>query len=144
MTKRNGYSTRQRRHILDLLTASRAAHMTVEEIMSALKERGRPVGRTTIYRYLESLAAQGLVRKYQSSGGSSACFELLENRAACAEHFHFKCTACGQLFHLECHYLEDMADHLLSDHQLSIDSARTVLYGTCGPCTSLAIRQKEK
>ncbi len=142
VAERIGYNTRQREKIMDVLLENKGRHMTVDELVYRLKENGVPVGVTTVYRYLELLEKQGLVRKYSAADGGSACFEYLPDPSSCTEHFHFKCTGCGKLYHVDCSYLNDLEAHLKQEHHLRIDNSKTVLYGLCSGCSREKGEQK--
>ena len=103
--------------------------------MRHLQDNETPVGTATVYRTLEQLVEEGIVRKYVLDGKSSACYQFLSGEPhACTEHFHLKCTQCGQLFHVSCDYLNQLGEHLLEHHGFVIDHTKTVLYGLCAAC----------
>ena len=104
--------------------------------MRHLQDNETPVGTATVYRTLEQLVEEGIVRKYVLDGKSSACYQFLSGEPhACTEHFHLKCTQCGQLFHVSCDYLNQLGEHLLEHHGFVIDHTKTVLYGLCAACS---------
>lgn len=125
------YSTIQRRHILEFLSESGGRHLTAEEVFLALREKGHEVGRATVYRYLDKLTEDGVLRKYPRLDGSGAAYEY----CGCGEgHPHLKCDSCGELTHLECPGLPLFFQHVVEDHEFEIDPARAVFHGTCGKC----------
>ncbi|MFR3812652.1 MAG: Fur family transcriptional regulator [Ruminococcus callidus] len=128
------YKTKQREYILAFLQNSAGRHITVAELVRHLQDNETPVGTATVYRTLEQLVEEGIVRKYVLDGKSSACYQFLSGEPhACTEHFHLKCTQCGQLFHVSCDYLNQLGEHLLEHHGFVIDHTKTVLYGLCAP-----------
>ncbi len=128
------YKTRQREQILAFLMQCGDRHLSAEEVAAHMKEQGNPVGKSTVYRYLDKLVEQGLVRKYYLQAGQGACYQYWEDGKSCREHFHLKCTGCGKLIHVECNYLDEVALHLLEHHGFSVDNTKTVLYGFCKEC----------
>ena len=103
------YKTKQREYILAFLQNSAGRHITVAELVRHLQDNETPVGTATVYRTLEQLVEEGIVRKYVLDGKSSACYQFLSGEPhACTEHFHLKCTQCGQLFHVSCDYLNQL------------------------------------
>ena len=66
---RGAYNTRQKRELLNFLQERSMQHFSVDEVVFELQDRGEKIGRSTVYRYLELLAEQGSVRKYQSVQG---------------------------------------------------------------------------
>ena len=45
-----------------------------------------------------------------------------------------KCSGCGRLIHVECGYLDELAQHVLEHHGFVISPEKTVLYGLCDKC----------
>jgi len=128
------YQTKQRNQILGYLMKNKDRHITADEIMSALNRDKPSVGRTTVYRYLDKLVSQDVVRRYFIEEGKSACYQYMEQNGACNQHYHLKCVDCGQLLHLECEYLVGIDSHIKDHHDFHVDHAKTVLYGQCGHC----------
>ncbi|MBP0966013.1 MAG: transcriptional repressor, partial [Oscillospiraceae bacterium] len=94
-------------------------------------------GAATIYRQLEKLEQDGLVRRYTLDDRGSACWQYGGAEAkegTCRSHFHLKCTECGSLIHLDCGHLHEIAHHVEADHGFYIDPSRTVFYGICAKC----------
>jgi Fur family ferric uptake transcriptional regulator len=88
------------------------------------------IGQTTIYRHLERLAAEGLIRKYVLDGGS-ACYQYSGNSR---EQYHLVCEICGGLIHVNCDFLDKIGRHFLKRHDFQINMLKTVFYGTCKKC----------
>ena len=63
---RGQYNTRQKREMLGFLQRHDLEPYSVDELVFCMQEQGEKIGRTTVYRYLEQLAEQGSVRKYQN------------------------------------------------------------------------------
>lgn len=133
MPQSREYKTRQRGLILDCLVQNRGGHITADDVTRYLKEQGAPVGRTTVYRYLEKLVAEGVVQKFSAGPGGSACFQY-NGCGGEHNHFHLKCVDCGKLIHLDCDHFLEVERHILKEHGFSIDNCRTVLYGHCEDC----------
>lgn len=134
MNAATSYKTKQRDQILDCLIKNKDRHITADEIRLTLNEEKSLVGKTTVYRYLDKLVSQGIVRKYLVEGGKSACYQFMERNNVCNNHFHLKCVDCGELFHLECNYLGELDSHIRDHHDFHVDNSKTVLYGQCGSC----------
>ena len=69
---------------------------TLDELHSALVERGHPTDFSSVFRAAEKLAAAGIVRKLLLDDGR-ARFEL-----SSAHHDHLYCTRCHQLVPVRC------------------------------------------
>ena len=64
MAQSEGYKTKQRDHILQFLIENQSRHVTVDDVVDHLKQSGNPVGKATVYRYMDKLVNQGDVRKF--------------------------------------------------------------------------------
>lgn len=128
------YNTRQRALILEFLKEN-SAHVSARDIASHLQEQGVKVGIATIYRSLDRLCEQGVVRKFVIDERSGACFQYASG-AECNEHFHLKCISCGRLIHMDCDFLSQMEEHILKEHGFVVSSGKTVIYGKCSDCAS--------
>ena len=135
MAERSKYKTRQSEFLLKYLKSRAGEHVTAGDVCAYFKRQGLPVGQSTVYRRLENLVDEGVIKKYALTGGS-ACFEYVgEDACEGPDHcFHCKCTGCGRLIHLHCEDLEEIQEHLLEEHGFRIDPMRTVFYGLCEDC----------
>lgn len=90
---------------------------TVASLKSFFGTQSVSIGTATIYRQMEKLIEDGLVRKYTLEGEESACYEYVGTSCSQAvPHFHCKCEKCGQLIHLSCDELSSIRKHLLEHH----------------------------
>lgn len=127
------YNTKQKKQMEEIIASVGDKHFTAEDILEKTKEQGKSVGLTTVYRHLDKMVKDGVLRKYLSHAGESACYQATGN---CCEHFHLRCTQCGKLFHLSCRSLEVINDHVLNQHGFSIDPSKTVFLGICKECAT--------
>jgi len=136
MSIRPRYKTKQRDVLIDYFKTIPGKHVTAGEVVNVLLERGDGIGQATVYRHLESLVNEGILKKYLIDGNSPACFEYVEE----AEHleggtcFHCKCEKCGKLIHVNCVELMEIQKHLSWHHGFQMDPYRTVFYGLCEDC----------
>lgn len=129
-----GYNTRQKEYILNFLKNNESKAYTSDALWNELKKEGISVGKTTVYRFLESLSQAGKVKKIKLDDNKSVCYEFLKED--CNEHYHLKCVGCGELIHTDCSILSKMKDHFLSEHGFKVDNVKTVIYGRCEKCGS--------
>lgn len=132
---RGEYNTRQKREILAFLKRHDLEPYSVDDLVFEMQEQGEKIGRTTVYRYLESLAEQGRVRKYQNAQGVTQ-YQHFEDHESCDAHFHMMCKACGRLYHVNCDLMDALAKHIQSDHNFKLDARETILVGTCARCAA--------
>ncbi len=129
------YKTKQRDMILEELKKQGSRHLTVDDVILILHESGNDVGKSTVYRYLEKLSQEGIVKKYTVDGERSVCYQYLHSHKACSNHYHLKCEKCGKLIHMECETVDRLAEHILEHHNFHLNGAKCVFYGVCENCT---------
>ena len=136
MNNSKTYNTKQKSEVLDFLIKHSGEHFTVDDLTAKLSDSGINIGKTTVYRHLEKLTENMQVRKYEISKNDAACYEYLgdESENSCRTHYHLKCTSCGKLFHIDCHTLSAINEHILSSHGFRVNSVQTVFYGVCAEC----------
>lgn len=129
------YNTRQKQIILDCLKENSHRLLTCDEISDILKASGTPVGKATLYRFLDSLVLSGDARKLSDDSKKCAAYQLIDKEMDCHSHMHLKCTDCGKLIHLGCDFMSGVGEHILEHHQFRIDNSRTVIFGLCSACS---------
>lgn len=85
MTQRN---TAQRRLVLQAVRQL-DTHPTADEIFAHLRQGGSGLGRATVYRNLNVLCAQGLVRRVRLTDAPDRFDFTLR------PHYHLRCRRCG-------------------------------------------------
>lgn len=130
-TKRR-YSTKQESLIINFFERNKDAQFTADEVCDSIRCDG--ISRATIYRRLERLVDDGVLIKFSFDGKSSSCYKYCIDEHTSGSTCHFICTKCKNVQHVDCHLLEGLQNHLFCDHNLNIDSTRTVFYGVCGGC----------
>ena len=50
------------------------------------------------------------------------------------EHLHLKCVSCGCIIHLECAFMDEIAEHVLKDHGFTLQCKNSIIYGLCREC----------
>ncbi len=130
------YKTKQRDMVLGCMMESKNEHVTAEDLIIRLRQKGTPVGKSTVYRFLNVLVDEGVIRKYLVAEGTPACYQYMDNHEACKNHYHLKCTVCGELLHINCNLLDQIEETLLSLFDFQIDNGKTVLYGKCKNCAN--------
>ena len=96
--------THQRQAIWDELYAS-DEHRDAEEIYLALYNSGLKVSRATVYRTIDVLVKNNLVRKLDLGDGRAR----YENKMDTAHHDHLICVQCGKI--------EEFMDNVIENRQ---------------------------
>ena len=129
------YNTKQKQIIYNFLSENSSELLTCDEILDGLKQQSTPVGKATLYRFLDMLVSSGDARKVMDESKKSAAYQLLDKEMNCDGHMHLKCTSCGSLVHLGCDFMHSVGEHILKHHEFRIDNSRTLIYGLCNKCS---------
>lgn len=129
------YKTKQKDLILQSMQNLPNQHITAEALAALLREGGEDIGLATVYRNLDKLVQEGLVLKYTLPNGMRACYQYMDNCKTAHLHFHLLCTQCGNIQHLECGEMDELAAHMLAQHHFTLDDKKTVFYGICATCS---------
>lgn len=136
--KNTNYSTEKRTKILDYLKDHEDMDVTVKEIEYALKEKHNlTVNITTIYRYLDKLAAEGTVLKHTDESGKTSTYQYIIPNSECNSHLHMKCSNCGRIYHMDCSFMKDFERHIYEHHKFTLECTKSMLYGICEGCASI-------
>ena len=131
------YKTNSRTRIMEYLQLNKDRTVSAADIESHLTDENNPVNKTTIYRYLDKLEADGNIIKYASEKGDKTTYQYVEREHKCDEHLHLKCTGCGAIIHLDCVFMDEIAEHVKKDHGFRIQCKNSVVYGLCDRCQKL-------
>lgn len=130
---RGEYNTRQKRELLSFLKNHDLQHYSVDDLVFEMQQQGEKIGRSTVYRFLETLSEQGSVRKYQNSRGMTL-YQHVEHSAECDAHFHLMCRECGKLYHVSCDLMNSLTSHIFDHHHFKLNPRETTLVGVCARC----------
>lgn len=132
-----GYKlTRQRKVILDVLSASRE-HLTAEEIHRQVQSRCPDLNLVTVYRNLNLLAGLEIIGRVDFGDGR-ARFE-----ARADHHHHLFCLKCGRVIEIAtCPACADAS--LASNHQFRVTGHRFEVYGYCADCELMRGKQERR
>lgn len=129
-------NTRQKSLILRYIRERQDSHVRAEDIISDLNANEEQVGKTTVYRVLKTLEAEGKIRKYTLSEKSPACYQYSGSHPECRYHYHLMCSQCGKLIHFNSVLMEQVAEEIMEKEDFTVDESKTVFYGCCSECRS--------
>lgn len=138
MARSDGYNTRTRQLILDYLINNCQHAVSASNILEHLEAQGASPNPTTVYRYLDKLAGEQRIMKYVADKGERAVFQYVDEGRHCREHLHLKCVQCGRIYHLDCHFMDEVRAHLMAEHGFTLQCEGSVLYGLCRHCAQNA------
>lgn len=128
------YKTKTKACILAYLQQHKHRTIGTKEIFQHLAEQGLSVNLSTVYRNMDNLLNDGVVKKLQDIKGDAALYQYLEQGSGCREHLHIQCLTCGKLVHLGCGMEKNFAEHIKLHHEMELDLHASVLYGVCQSC----------
>lgn len=123
--------TRPRVAVLEALTAD--PHLRADQVIGVVRRDGE-VSSQAVYDVLNTLSAQGLLRRIQPRG-SVARYELESGD----NHHHVVCRSCGRVTDVECATGEAPCLDLpetTSLHGFTVDEAEVTWWGQCPVCTT--------
>ncbi len=123
------YNTQQKKLLIDFLRANKEQSFSADEI--ALKIS---VGKSTIYRLITELAANGMVKKFNREGERGFFYQFINDDGECDCHFHMKCTDCGKILHMAEKASEDIINDIFAKESFVADKSRTIIFGKCFEC----------
>ena len=124
------YNTKQKDAIKTLIEA-KTVDFSAKEICQELADEN--VSQATVYRTIDQLAEQGRLKKIAAEHGE-ARYQYLDD---CLEsgHCYLKCDQCGQIEHVDCHIVSELASHIQDEHGFVTNPHDITLAGTCKNCT---------
>ncbi len=128
---RESYKTKQKDIVARFFYENEGC-FKVEDIYNSIISGGEKIGKVTVYRRVEKLLEEGVIRKF-TDDKNAAYYRLVESKN-CNRHFHLKCVKCGNITHLDCNEMEGIFKHIKEEHKFAVNASITVLYGLCGKC----------
>ena len=122
------YKTKQRDEILKVIQEFKGDFL-VKDLYVAMQEK---IGLSTIYRMVDKLVGEGLLRKSIGLDGLTY-YQYLES---CSEenHFYLKCRNCGEVKHVDCNCIVEFVQHACMEHGYVLDTQNIVFLGLCYKC----------
>jgi len=121
--------TRQRAAITAAL-ADATGFRSAQELHAALRSAGDPVGLTTVYRTLQSMAETGAVDVLRTNDGES----LYRQCETARHHHHLVCRTCGRSVEVQGRAVERWAERVAAEHGFRDISHTVEIFGTCAGC----------
>lgn len=133
MQETHSYRTKQKQLVLSFLAANPNMQYSAKEIAESIKKEAE-IGESTVYRLIKKLTESGQIRRFSGKNGKSVVYQYAGQNGHCHEHFHLKCTNCGEFIHLDCKAVKSFEKHCFQHHGFMIDPMKTVFYGLCAFC----------
>ncbi|KQB86860.1 Fur family transcriptional regulator [Corynebacterium lowii] len=122
-------NTKQRAAVVEALV-SLNNFASAKTIHHELTERGTPVGLSTVYRTLQSLADIHAVDVLSVAGGESLYRHCLSED----HHHHLVCTQCGSTKEIDGGPVERWAQEVATHYGFALTGHDAEIYGLCPAC----------
>ncbi len=119
--------SKQREIILETLSEN-VVHPTAEYLWEKVKEKEPKISLATLYRNLNKLAQNGIIKKIEGLGTSSH-FDHNTHK-----HYHFICIKCGEVFDVSAEVAPDIIERTQALTDFTIESHDVVFTGICKNC----------
>lgn len=128
MKNTDTYNTKQKDIIYNVIKKY-DKEFTVKDIYNKVKDS---TGLTTVYRLIDKLTNDGIIKKYVKDD-NTIYYQYLEE---CDKnnHFFLKCDNCGKLIHIDCNCVKDLFSHILKEHKFIPKDKQVVINGICDKC----------
>lgn len=124
MLKRN---TIQRQLVIDAVR-SLANHPTADEVYNAISITHPNISKGTVYRNLNSLSDEGLLKRIQIANSADRFDHHLP------PHYHIECLKCGCFKDIEMPYLNELDSRIEELTGYNLISQDIVFKGVCQSC----------
>jgi Fur family ferric uptake transcriptional regulator len=121
--------TWQRTAVREALSA-REGFVSAQELHTALKATGSPIGLATVYRALADLAVDGDADSLQSSDGEN----LYRACVSAGHHHHLICRSCGRTVEIEADAIEQWAADVAGRNGFHDPQHVVDVFGLCEAC----------
>jgi len=122
-------ATRQGDAVWSVLSDS-DAFSSAQDLHARLREEGRQVGLTTVYRHLQVLADAGAVDVLRRADGET----LYRRCASERHHHHLVCRRCGRTVEIEGPEIEAWTAAVAAEAGFSDVDHTVEISGTCSDC----------
>ena len=118
--------TPQRQEVWDEICATKE-HRDAEDIYNSLRKRQTNVSRATVYRTIDILVKNNLVRRLDLGDGRSR----FENKMGIAHHDHIVCLDCRKIVEFMNEDIEEIQEQVAKEMGFEIVRHVHQLFGRC-------------
>ena len=134
MKNTQSYKTRLKSLILAAFTKKEDGLLSAADIYRILTDEGVSLNLTTVYRNLDAMTQDGVLMRFSDKESGRAMYKYSGEGGGCRSHIHMKCTKCGEIVHLDCHFMKMLAAHAQEEHGFLLSCEQSMLYGICKKC----------
>ena len=131
--RQRGYRLTRPREAVFHALATAGGHLTAEAIADRVGATGDAINLASVYRSLAVLEEVGLARESRLGEGGRR-WELAHPDA----EFHLVCDRCGRVVHHGGELVDQVRNHLATEHGFTAEAVTLVVHGTCARCAGAA------
>lgn len=105
-----------------------AKHSTVDEIYEEIHKNYQNIGKGTVYRNLNILAEEGLIRKVEIPNGP----DIFDH--TCEDHYHVRCIKCGEVSDVQMDVIPDLMGRINDRMGVEFIDFDILFKGICVTC----------
>lgn len=123
--------TRQQVAVAEMLSSVNE-FTSAQDLHARLRASGNSVGLATVYRSLQSMAADGAIDVLRTDDG-----EAVYRNCGTSHHHHIVCRECGKAIEVEGPAVEKWADAIAAEYAFADVSHQFEIFGVCPECQKL-------
>jgi Fur family ferric uptake transcriptional regulator len=117
---------------VDAVLAELEGFHSAQDVHARLRASGDPIGLSTVYRAVQTLADEGRLDSVITGG------ETLYRRCSPSHHHHLRCRCCGRTVEVEGPAVERWAGRVAAEHGFADVRHTLEIVGTCADCAAAA------
>ncbi|MEE1357380.1 MAG: transcriptional repressor [Clostridia bacterium] len=134
MKSTQSYKTKLKTQILMAFREKSDGLLSASDVYGILCGKGETLNLTTVYRNLDTMTRDGVLMRFSQERTGKAMYKYSGDEGGCRAHLHMKCTECGAIVHLDCHFMSEIAAHAKEAHGFVLSCEKSMLYGICSDC----------
>ncbi|MGP1587066.1 MAG: Fur family transcriptional regulator [Treponemataceae bacterium] len=130
------YNTKTSSLILNFIKNKTEQGFTAFELLDFLKSQNQIVNKTTVYRNIDKLVANGQLLKRKSTTSDAYMYFYADLDKNCKSHIHLQCISCGTIYHLCDTNTREYLNNVSDNFDFQIDFPSSVINGICKKCNT--------
>ena len=108
------------------------SHPTSNEIYEYIRKSYPTIGKGTVYRNLDILVEEGMLRRVELPDGPNRFDHTLKN------HYHVRCVECGAVMDVDMDEVPDLKERIHDMHGIDFYEYDILFKGLCTGCKAKA------
>lgn len=118
----------RQRELIEKAVNEHRNHLSADDVYGLLKPENPNLSLGTVYRNLNTLVTQGVIKKVQIPGGCDR-FD-----GETYEHYHVICRDCGQVFDLKIEIPNEINEEIYEQTGVVVTGYQLIIEGICQGC----------